>query len=196
MPFSPDLKMLAVSGFCLALSACASVSPAAMARLAALDPLAADPAQISVAARLPQALKLRTGDLVMIVRSNGSAADSINETFKLEVADAKPGDAGVIIPEDGEHLQVARVAESDLDRLRLTQAKARAIKAAGGSRGKGSMTVGAQGGCKTGEPQSGVPLLNIYMQTERQGDWFPVVGNLDIAKALGADMMAKIPACS
>lgn len=179
----------------LGLSACASVNPVALAKLAAMDPLSADPQQIAVAARLPEALKLRTGDLMMVVKTkNAEGPDAIDETFYLAVADAAPGDAGVILPEDGERLQTAQVAPGDIERLRATQAKARALKTAGDN-GKGSLTVSAKGGCKTAEIGDEPLKLNIYMQTETNGEWLPVVNALDLRRALGDEMLAKIPAC-
>ncbi|MGB8818927.1 MAG: hypothetical protein WCC66_13500 [Rhizobiaceae bacterium] len=180
----------------LALSACASVNPVGLAKLAALDPLSADPQQITVAARLPQSLKLRTGDLMMVVKTiETEGADKIDETFFLAVSDASPGDAGVILPADGERLQTAKLAPQDLERLRTTQAKARASKAAGGGRGKGSLTVSAKGGCKTADFGDEPLKLNLYMQTETNGEWFPVVNALDLRRALGEELLAKIPAC-
>lgn len=180
----------------LGLSACASVNPAALAKLAALDPLTADPQQILVAARLPESLKLRTGDLVMVVKTkDAQGPDSIDETFNLSVADAAPGDAGVIIPEPGERLQIAQVAAGDVERLRRTQAKARALKTVGGGKRKGSLTVSAKGGCRTSDIGGGPLKLNIYMQTETNGEWFPVVNALDLRRALGDDLLTKIPAC-
>ncbi len=178
------------------ISACASVNPVGLAKLAALDPLSADPAQISVAARLPEALKLRTGDLVMIVKTNGvEGPEAIDETFSLAVTEAVAGDAGVIVPTDGERLQTARVAPDDMERLRATQAKARAMKAAGKHKGKGSLTVSAKGGCKTSELGDGALKMNLYMKTETSGEWFPIVSALDLRRALGEEMLAKIPPC-
>ena len=178
----------------LALSSCASVNPVGLAKLAALDPLSADPQQISVAARLPQSLKLRTGDLIMAIKT-ADGPDKIDETFFLAVSDASPGDAGVILPAEGERLQTAKLATQDLERLRATQAKARALKAAGGAKGKGSLTVSAKGGCKTAEFTDEPLNLNLYMQIEASGDWFPVVNALDLRQALGEELLAKFPAC-
>jgi hypothetical protein len=180
----------------LGLSACASVNPLALAKLAALDPLSADPHQITVAARLPEALKLRTGDLIMVVKTNDATAlQAIDETFFLAITDAAPGVAGVIIPENGERLQLAKVASQDLERLRITQVKARALKDAGGANGKGSLTVSAKGGCKTSDIGDTPLMLNIYMQTETNGEWFPVVNALNLRRALGEETLAKIPSC-
>jgi hypothetical protein len=180
----------------LALSACASVNPVGLARLAALDPLSADPQQITVAARLPVSLKLRAGDLMMVVRTDVSEGPGkIDETFFLTVTEAAPGDAGVILPGEGERLQTAKVAALDLNRLRAAQAKARALKAAGTSKGKGSLSISAKGGCKAAEIGDEPLKMNIYMQTETKGDWVPVINALDLRQALGEEMLAKIPAC-
>jgi hypothetical protein len=196
MSVSSLMKSLVFSIACLAVTACASVNPAALAKLASLDPLTADPSQIAVAARLPEALKLRTGDLMMVVKTNDTnGPEKIDETFYLQVSDAEAGDAGVIVPDDGERLQTARVAPQDIERLRAIQAKASAMKAAGGAKGKGSLTVSAKGGCKAAELPEGPLMLNIYMQTENNGDWFPVVNRLDVKRALGEEMLAKIPPC-
>ena len=193
--FGQALAPLYASAF-LALSACASVNPVGLARLAAMDPLSADPQQISVAARLPQALKLRTGDLVMVLKTNGvEGPDAIDETFSLAVTDAAAGDAGVIAPRDGERLQTARVAPQDLERLRAAQAKARAMKASGKHKGKGSLTVSAKGGCKTAELGEGPLKMNLYMQTQTGGERFPVVNALDLRRALGGETLGKIPPC-
>jgi hypothetical protein len=178
------------------LVSCASVNPIGLARLAAMDPLATDPAQLAVAARLPEALKLRTGDLVMTVKTDGATgADAIDETFLLDVKEAKAGEAGVIVPQADERLQTARVAEPDIARLRATQAKARTIKAAGGKKGSGAISINVRGGCKTGELPAGPLNLNIFMESGKGGGWFPVVSNLELRKALGAEVIAKIEAC-
>ncbi len=179
------------------LSSCASVSPVALAKLAALDPLSADPAMISVAARLPQALKLRKGDLVMAIKIDGAEGpDKLDEKFLLDIVDAKSGDAGVIMPLEGERLVTARVAPQDMARLKAAQAKAAALKSTGKYRGKGSLSVSAQGGCKTGDITNVPLIMNLFMTTESGGDWFSVVSDMDLRKQLGDDLIAKIPPCA
>jgi hypothetical protein len=186
-----------VAAALFSLASCASVNPIGLAKLAAMDPLATDPAQMAVAARLPEALKLRTGDLVMTVKTDGAkGVDVIDETFLLDINDASAGEAGVIVPEAGERLQTARVAPSDIERLRATQAKARVIKTAGGEKGQGAISINARGACRTGDLTAGPLNLNIFMATEKGGGWFPVVSNLDVRKALGADLVAKIEPCA
>jgi hypothetical protein len=192
--FSRHKPLFAAALFSLV--SCASVNPIGLAKLAAMDPLATDPAQLAVAARLPEALKLRTGDLVMTVKTEGTTGtDAIDEAFLLDVKEAKAGEAGVIVPQSGERLQTARVAAPDIDRLRAAQAKARAVKAAGGKKGKGSITINVRGGCRTAELPAGPLNLNIFMETGKDGSWFPVVSNLEVRKALGADVIGKIAAC-
>jgi hypothetical protein len=186
----------ALSAAFLALQSCATVNPVGLARLAALDPLSADPGQISVAARLPLSLKLRTGDLIMVIKTEvPEGSDKIDETFNLEVTDAAPGDAGVIAPEAGERLQTARVAPADLTRLMATQAKARAIKAAGKNKGKGSLSVAAKGGCAAAELGDGPLVMNLFMKTDDSAGFYPIVSNLDLRKALGDALLAKLEPC-
>ncbi len=180
----------------LSLTACASVNPAGLAKLAALDPLSADPAQIAVAARLPQALMLRTGDLLMVIKTEGAEGpDKINETFYLDVADAAPGGAGVIIPEAGERLQTARIAPADIARLQKAQSKAQALAAEGKNRNKGSLSVAAKGGCKLAELGSGPLIMNLFMKTGDASGYYPVVSNFDLRKQFGDDLLAKLELC-
>jgi hypothetical protein len=186
----------AFSAALLSLTACASVNPAGLARLAALDPLSADPAQITVAARLPLALKLRTGDLIMVIKTEGAErTDKIGETFFLEVADADSGDAGVIAPEAGERLQTARIAPADVARLQAAQSKARAIKAAGKRQGRGSLSVAVKGGCKAAELGEGPLVMNLFMKTDNEAGYYPVVSNFELRKQFGDDLLAKLEPC-
>lgn len=178
------------------LVSCASVNPVGLARLAAMDPLVTDPALLAVAARLPEALKLRTGDLIMTINTDGAqGADVIDETFLLDVKDAKEGEAGVIMPEAGERLQTARVAPADIERLRAAQTKAKTIKAAGGQKGEGSISINARGACKSGDLPDGPLNLNIFMSADKGISWFPIVSSFDVRKALGPDLISKIKAC-
>ncbi|MGL4489248.1 MAG: hypothetical protein ACRCU5_07380 [Rhizobiaceae bacterium] len=196
MRIHSTLQVAAAALMTASLYACASVSPIALAKLAAIDPLSADPAQIAVAARLPQSLKLRTGDLVMVVKTDiTEGPGEIDETFYLEVKDAAAGDAGVIMPETNERLQTAEVARQDIERLRATQAKARALRATGDGKGKGSLSVAAKGGCKTADLNDQPLVMNLYMQIETNGEWFPVVNALNLRQALGEEMLAKLPPC-
>ena len=188
-------KPIFSAGF-FSLTACASVNPVGLARLAALDPLSADPAQIAVAARLPLALKLRTGDLIMVIKTNvAEGPEKIDETFYLKVADAAPGDAGVIVPEAGERLQTAKIAPADLTRLKATQSRARAIKAEGRNKGRGSLSVAAKGGCKTAELGEGPLVMNLFMKTDESTGYYSIVSSFDLRKQFGDDLLVKLEPC-
>lgn len=189
------LVLIYVTGI-VGLSSCASMSPAGLAKLSGIDPLSADPQQISVAVRLPESLMLKTGDLMMVVKTEGAVGpDAIDETFFLAVGETAAAGTGLEAPKDGERLQSARVAAQDFGRLRTIQTRARSLNAANGAKGKGSLTVSAKGGCKASDPGNEPLKLTIYMQTETGGDWFTVVNPLDLRNALGEAVLAKIPAC-
>jgi hypothetical protein len=178
------------------LSACASVNPMAMAKLVALDPLTADPAQISAAARLPQSLKLRNGDLVLRIKIDSKDSGiKLDETFALDVRDGKRGDAGTISAEPGERLQLAKVAQADLPRLGAVQAKAKAHKAKSQQNGEGSMSISIQGGCKTAEPDAGALPISIYLSTDAESGFYPVISEMDLRKQFGNDLIASIVPC-
>ena len=134
MPLLSQISKSAALALIASLSACASVNPVGLARLAALDPLSADPEQISVAARLPQALKLRTGDLMMVVKTNDEEApEKIDETFYLAVRMRQPAMPAIDPPEAGERLQTARVAPADIAAARHAGQSA-PLKVSGGAR--------------------------------------------------------------
>jgi hypothetical protein len=50
------------------------------------------------------------------------------------------------------------------------------------------------GGCTTADLPAGPLNLNIFMESEKSGGWFPLVSNLELRKAPGAQVMAKIAA--
>jgi hypothetical protein len=196
MPMFPRARQFAGLGLVASLCACASVNPMAMAKLAALDPLSADAAQISAAARLPDSLKLRNGDLVLRIKIDSKDSGMrLDERFLLDVRDGKPGDAGTISTLPGERLQLAKVAEADLPRLSAVQAKAKAHKAKAQHKGEGSLSISIEGGCKTAEPSTGALPISIYLSTEVESGYYPVISNMDLRKQFGNDLIAKIEPC-
>jgi hypothetical protein len=191
-----SLKSFTASLALVSLSACASVNPVALAKLAALDTLAADPAAISVAARLPESLKLRDGDLVMTIAINGKESGvKLSEEFKLDVSDAEAGGAGTVAAGPRERLQTAKIAEADLARLKAVQEKARVHKTKSSGKGEGTFSIGIAGGCKTAEPPAGPLLISVYLKTDAEMGFYPVIGELDLRKQFGEKIIGEIVAC-
>lgn len=176
-----------------ALSACASLGPVAMTRLASLDPLEIAPEQVSVAVVMPVPLRLRTGDVLLHFTVNMPAPfGPIDEKLPLEII-AGEGAAGVPASPSFERIQIARVAEADLPRLAAAQARARAFKATGG-KGEGGVTVSVTGGCRDGAINPGALEIEIFMRSKADERYFRV-SSIDLRKLLPESALAALPSC-
>lgn len=183
----------ALIGF-LALSACASLNPAAFSRLAGLDPLDIAPDEVSVAVVMPVPLKLRTGDAVLHFTMDSPAPyGPIDEKLPLEIV-AGENAVGVPASPSFDRIQVARVAQADRARLVAAQAKARAFAATGGKNGGGSLTVTVAGGCRDGAINPGALTVEIFMRTKLDEKYFRV-SSVNLRKLLPEDALAKLPHC-
>ncbi|QAZ43770.1 hypothetical protein [Mesorhizobium sp. Pch-S] len=179
----------------LAVAGCASVAPSALFKLAALDPLSADPEVLAIAAVMPAALKLRTGDVVLDFSLQVSApAGSVHEVVPLEIVDGGKT-PGVVASPSFEHIQQARVAAKDVDRLAAGLAKARAYRETGRRDGKGSISVTIKGGCRAGATRDGSLTAAIYMRVKPGEKFFPLTTAINLRELLGNDAIARLPAC-
>ncbi|MBE1204706.1 hypothetical protein [Aminobacter carboxidus] len=178
----------------LALSACGSLNPMALTKLAGLSPLEIAPEQISVAAVMPIPLRLRTGDVVLhFVMDAPAPYGPIDEKLPLEIV-AGENAPGVSASPSFERIQVARVAAADRARLAAAQAKARAFKATGRKDGKGSISVTIAGGCRDGAVNPGALSAEIYMRSKIEEQYFRL-SSVNLRKLLSEDALAKLPLC-
>ncbi|HEV2506456.1 MAG TPA: hypothetical protein VGV39_25505 [Mesorhizobium sp.] len=179
----------------LAVAGCASVAPSALFKLAALDPLSADPKVLAIAAVMPAALKLRTGDVVLDFSFQAPALDgSVHEVVPLEIVDGDKA-PGVVASPSFEHIQQARVAAKDVERLAAGLAKARVYREAGRRDGKGSISVTIKGGCRAGAIHGGSLTAAIYMRVKPGEKFFPLTTAIDLRELLGNDAIVRLPAC-
>ncbi len=179
----------------LAVGGCASVAPSALFKLAALDPLSADPEVLAIAAVMPAALKLRTGDVVLDFSFQPPApGGSVHEAVPLEIVDGDKA-TGVVASPSFEHVQQARVAAKDVERLAAGLAKARAYRETGRRDGKGSISVTIKGGCRAGATRDGSLTAAIYMRVKPGEKFFPLTTAINLRELLGNDAIARLPAC-
>lgn len=179
------------------LSACASMSPTTMTKLAQLDVLTTKTGDLAVAAVMPVPLRLRTGDIVLRFALDAPPPyGPVDETMRLVVEAA--GDAPGVGSRSGfERVQVARVASADLGRIEAAQAKAAAYRRSGSRGGKGSLSVAIVGGCRDGELTDSPLIAAIYLRTSQSEKYFPLVASLDLRKTVGDDAaLAKLPPCA
>jgi hypothetical protein len=182
----------ALVGF-FALSACVSLSPVALTKLASLDPLEIAPEHVSVAVVMPVPLRLRTGDVVLHFTMDTPASfGPIHEKLPLKII-AGESAAGVPRSPSFERIQIARLAEADLPRLTAAQARARAFKATGGKSG-GSITVTIAGGCRDGAINPGALNIEIFMRS-KVDERYVRVSSIDLRKLLSENALAGLPPC-
>lgn len=176
------------------LAGCGSLAPGAAGRLSALDPLAADPATLSLAAVMPAPTRLRSGDVRLKMTLEAPSPDGVAEEFALDV-DTSGQAIGVVVNPASERLQVLKIASADFPRLRAAQDKVRAYKASGGE-GKGSISVSIGGGCIDGPVGAGPLIAAVYMRTSPADGYFAMLKPLDLRKLAGEDAIAKLPNCA
>ncbi|PLP60119.1 hypothetical protein CYK37_08120 [Mesorhizobium loti] len=174
---------------------CASIAPSALLKLAAFDPLSADPKVLGIAAVMPAAIKLRTGDVVLELALKAPAPyGPVHEVVPLEIADGDKA-LGVVASPSFEHIQQARVATADVERLSAALAKARSYRATGQRDGKGSISVTIRGGCRAGAIDSGSLKAAIYMRLKPDEKFFPVTTAIDLRKLLGDEAVGRLSPC-
>lgn len=180
----------------IALSACASMSPTTLTKLAKLDVLTIRPGNLSVAAVMPVPLRLRTGDIVLRFALDAPPPyGPVDETMRLVVASAEEA-PGIGSRSGFERVQVAHIAPADLARLEAAQTRAAAHRKSGSRGGKGSLSVAIVGGCRDGELTQSPLIAAIYLRTSPSEKYFPLVASLDIRKTVGDDAtLAKLPPC-
>ena len=158
------------------LCACSSVDPRALARLAALDPLAADPAQIAVRLSLPEGLRVPPGGAVLTLASSRSdTGQALDGRFVLAQAGG-----------------VWRVAPQDLAALRDAQARARAWELEAPRAHSGSLSVSLTG-CLSGDGPAPDAPVAAEISTDGGANFVPLLRGVRAAEILRASATAKAP---
>ncbi|MEM9304004.1 MAG: hypothetical protein AAGE01_17955 [Pseudomonadota bacterium] len=177
LPIRTISVMLAAS----TLSACAGVPLTSMLKLSRLLPLEADPAQIRVAVRADRAIALRTGDVTMgITYEAADNALSLQEEFVVQV------DRGAILPPEllrglgeKEAVTIMALSDSDARRFSRTQAKIRGAEA-NAEGGEGGFSLGVTYGCTNGPLPTEELLIDIYLQTALDDEFFVMNADVDL----------------
>ena len=169
------------------LSACASVVPGTAARLAALDPLTADPSAIELVMILPEGLAVIPGSARLefgAVRGN----ETLNGSFVLE---DRPVTTPVALPE-GATARGFALTDEDADRMRALQAEIAAWKREGAA--QGSLGIGL-GGCGVGDGPAADAVGSVLIRTTQGGPFLPLIRDGKLADLLGAEVLAAIKPC-
>lgn len=172
---------------CLALSSCASVVPLTAARLAATDPLTADPGAIELLVILPAGLSVTPGSAVL---EFGATRGQESRSGRYRLRDvAVPPD--VAVPADGS-ARVYALTDKDAESMRALQAEIAAWKREGAATGSLSLGIG---GCAVGDGPAPDAVGSALIRMEEGGPLLPLIREGRLADLLGPEALAAIQPC-
>lgn len=171
----------------LALSACASVIPSTAARLAAFDPLTADPAALELVLILPPGLAVTPGSARLDL-SASRGTDRLSGSFRL--AD-RPVPPGVTLPA-GATARGFAIAETEVARMRALQAEIAGWKREGAARGQLGLGIG---GCAIGDGPAPEARGSVLIRVAADGPFLPLVADGRLSDLLGQDTLRTIKPC-
>lgn len=178
-------RFLVLASLVVALAGCLSVTPGGIMEAARFDPLTTNPADFGAGLGVPDTIRLSDGDAMMMLTYSvaGEAGPRVNERFVLEVAEST-GVAGTPTPNSDERIYVARLSHTDVLRMKDVQARIQSYKLEG-IEGKGSFSIGLQGGCATRLPLTTLPV-RTFMRTRS--------GSPHVEIMRRTDLLARLPA--
>jgi hypothetical protein len=171
----------------LALSACSALVPSTAARLAALDPLTADPAALELVVILPPGLAVTPGS-AKLEMSADRGAEQKGGSFRL--AD-RPAPTGLALP-DGATARGFAIADKDVEPMRALQAEIAGWKREGAA--KGALGLGI-GGCAVGDGPAPDATGSVLIKVREGGAFLPLIADGKLADLLGPDVLAAIKPC-
>lgn len=179
------------------LGGCLTTPVSSMVKLSRLTPLEANPAEMRFAVRSPNFLRVRNGDIsVVISYDTGDTATSFVETYlPIVIENALPEQGITIATQDGSRLAIARFSPDDAASMSDAQKRVKALQA-NGVEGKGSFSVAAAG-CAQDQVPEGPILLTTWLRTDPEQDYFILTRNIDLRTVLqkSGQQLSNIPAC-
>lgn len=171
----------------LALASCTSIVPSTAARLAAMDPLTADPAALELVVVLPPGLAVTPGSAKLELSAD-RGAEHKSGSFRLAEG---PAAAGVAVPEGGSARGFV-IADADVPRMRALQAEIAEWKREGAA--KGSLGMGL-GGCAVDGGPAPDAKGSVLIRVQEGGPFLPLVADGKLSDLLGAEVLAAIQPC-
>ncbi len=165
------------------LSGCTSVVPTGIARLSAVSPMEADPADIAVALSLPTGIGVTTNSANLNLMASRTDTDqSTAETYVL----------ASMMGSDGSTIYA--VAPADYARLRDQQALIRQWKGENSKATSGSLGVTLEP-CTTGAGPTPDATVTIKIRTSSDGQFFPILRNAPVTDVLQQGNFRPIQSC-
>lgn len=169
--------------FTLFLLGCTSLVPSAAGWLGGVDPLTADPSEISVAIELSDGLGVLPETVKLALSAQHPDRGTIEDIWVLETAQAP------------DQTWFFRVAEQDRAEMRRVQRMAREWELADPDGTTGSISV-ALGGCRTvSYAQLTDARASVYIRLSDDGSFRPLFRNAPISEILNEAQMPELPMC-
>ncbi len=175
------MRYLTIGLLFVAVAGCSHVPLPSAVRLGRLDPLTADPQYIQIAVRMPDGLSVPDSGAVMEIgtrRADIDAEEKLRLVFEKQVA-ASSHLADGLEPKAGTHVEIFRVSERDIPRLRALQETAKSWKADAPDDTKGSLSIQASG-CRTSTLPRGPLHISTYLRTDPGSSFFVVARDMDL----------------
>lgn len=180
------ISRLAVAASCL-LAACTAIVPTTAARLAALDPLTADPEALALVVILPPGFAVSPGSATLDVGA-ARGKERLVGSFRLE---DRPAPAGLALPE-GATARGFALSAPDTARMRDLQDRIAGWERAGTA--KGSFGIGL-GGCAIGDGPAPEATGSVLIRVSKDGPFLPLISEGRLSDLLGAEVLSAIKPC-
>jgi hypothetical protein len=179
------------------LAACGHMPVTSMVKLARIDFVSSDPAQLRAAVKLPRTIEPRPQGLVMRVTVKLANGQEEAQDFPLrEVSD--PADVLALHGEldPGTHLYAYRLDAGEVARVTAFRDALKKRQEATGKRG-GALTIAIRpDSCRTAELPDAPVYVTTYLKTAETGGYVTFARDVDLRTILpGRDIAAEIPPC-
>lgn len=162
---------------------CASLVPATALKLRNLDPLTADPAEISVAVDLPEGLSILPESVVLTLSSRNAEGQALDGAYTLTET------------RDSEGRRRFQIAPEDQAELRALQSGARAWEEADPDGTFGSISIALEG-CRTGSDATFADArASVYISLAPDVPAMPLFRNAPLSQVFAAEDLAVLPLC-
>jgi len=183
----------AAAAVALMLAGCGHVPVSTLVRLRAFDALRFDPAQLRIAAQSPDWLAPRPGGAHLKLTLRRGEETRV-ERFALQSA---PPDGGLAaFAKAGHRIDVFRLAEADIARVRAMQADGLTRREDGS---KATAVLAADiDACRQRDIPDGAILGSTLIEVDRAQGWMTLLSNVDLRKTAsdaGVSLDARLPPC-
>jgi len=174
-----------------ALSACTSMPLSTMWQMRNADPLSMDPADVRVAARLPEHYNIAPGQATMSLSvERQKTRERVAEEFTLAQTDIIDSPRLAKEEKEGYRILTFSVAEKDRARFRQFQNTAKRWKTETPDDARGQMSLTVQPCLQEGKPLGEV-RVSSYIQMESGADFMVLTKDLDLARQYDVDGLTR-----